>query len=85
MANSLKNLVKTGFGLGLGLYLAQIVFLIIGAAIFFPGFVMLQEKNKNSAPASEKILPFIMMTVGVIIMGGVGIGILAENLEDVFG
>jgi hypothetical protein len=85
MANSLKNLVKTGFGLGLGLYLAQIVFLIIGAAVFFPGFVMLQEKNKNGAPASEKILPFIMMTVGVIIMGGVGIGILAENLDDVFG
>jgi hypothetical protein len=85
MANSLKNLVKTGFGLGLGLYLAQIVFLIIGAAIFFPGFVMLQEKNKNGAAASEKILPFIMMTVGVIIMGGVGLGILAENIEDVFG
>ena len=84
MANTLRNLVKTGFGLGLGLYLAQLVFLVIGAAIFFPGFVMLQEKNKQNAPSSEKILPFVMMTVGVIIMGGVGIGLLADSLEDIF-
>ena len=83
MANTLRNLVKTGFGLGLGLYLAQLVFLVIGAAIFFPGFVMLQEKNKQNAPSSEKILPFVMMTVGVIIMGGVGIGLLADSLEDI--
>lgn len=84
MANTLKSLVKTGFGLGLGLYLAQIVFLVIGAAIFFPGFVMLQDKNRTNAPQSEKILPFVMMTVGVIIMGGVGLGFLVDSLDDLF-
>jgi hypothetical protein len=85
MANSLKSLVKTGFGLGIGLYLAQIVFLIIGAAVFLPGYVMLQQKNKNNAPTSEKILPFIMMAVGAVIMGGIGFSLLADSAGDIFG
>lgn len=84
MANSLKSLVKTGFGLGLGVYAAQIVFLLIGAVFFFPGYFMLQDKNKKNAPSSEKILPFFLMAIGVLIMGGIGFGFLVENAGDLF-
>ena len=84
MANSLKNLVKTGFGLGIGVYLAQIVFLLIGAAFFFPGYVMFQAKTKERASASEKILPFVLMAIGVVIMGGIGFGFLVDNAGDLF-
>lgn len=85
MANSFKNLVKTGFGLGFGLYAAQIVFLLIGAAFFFPGYLMLQDRNKRQSPASDKIVPFILMAIGVVIMGGLGFGFLLESSNDIFG
>jgi hypothetical protein len=84
MANSFKNLVKTGFGLGFGLYAAQIVFLLIGAAFFIPGYIMLQDKNKQKATISEKIVPLFLMGIGVLIMGGLGFGFLVENLGDIF-
>lgn len=84
MANSFKNLIKTGFGLGFGLYAAQIVFLLIGAAFFFPGYLMLQDKNKKQSSNSEKIFPFLLMAIGVLIMGGLGFGFLVENVGDIF-
>jgi uncharacterized protein YneF (UPF0154 family) len=84
MANSLKSLIKTGFGLGLGLYLAQIVFLLIGMAIFFPAYAMLQKKQRNNSPLSEKIFPILIMTIGVVIMGGAGFGLLMDSAGDIF-
>ena len=84
MANSFKNLLKTGFGLGFGLYAAQIVFLLIGAAFFFPGYLMLQDKNKKQSSTSEKIFPFLLMAIGVLIMGGLGFGFLVDNAGDIF-
>ncbi len=84
MANSFKNLFKTGFGLGLGVYAAQIVFLLIGMIVFFPGYLMYQEKKKDNAPDSEKIVPFVIMAVGVVLMGGAGFGYLVENSGDFF-
>ena len=84
MANSFKSLVKTGFGLGIGVYLAQIVFLLLGAALFIPGYTMLQQKNRDKSPNSEKVLPLILMALGVVIMGGVGFGLLLDNAGDLF-
>jgi hypothetical protein len=84
MANSFKSLVKTGFGLGFGLYAAQIVFLLVGAAFFFPGYLMLQAKNKEKASSSEKIVPFILMAIGILIMGGLGFGFLVEEGGSLF-
>jgi uncharacterized iron-regulated membrane protein len=84
MANSLKNLFKTGFGIGLGLYAAQVVFLLIGMVIFFPGYVMYQQKQKEGAPDSDKVIAFGMMILGVVLMGGAGFTLLVENASDFF-
>ena len=80
MANSMKNLIKTGFGLGIGIMASQIIFLIIGAALFIPGYVMY---NQNKKDKSNQTVPLVLMGIGVIIMGGFGFGIFLSYLEDI--
>jgi hypothetical protein len=79
MANSLKSLVKTGFGLGLGLYAAQVLFLLLGLAFFLPGYSMFQKATQEK---KDKVVPFALMAVGVVIMGGAGLGILIDSFND---
>lgn len=81
MANSFKSLAKTGFGLGVGLIAAQILFLILGAALFIPGYVMFTRKE-NEQNTTNKVVGVVLMAVGVIIMGGMGFGILTESIGD---
>jgi hypothetical protein len=83
MANSLKSLAKTGFGLGIGLIAAQILFLMLGAALFIPGYVMFTRKE-NEQNTTNKVIGVVLMAVGVIIMGGMGFGILTESLGELF-
>lgn len=84
MANSIKNLIKTGFGLGIGVYAAQLVFLLLGMIVFFPAYVSYKEKQKANASDSQKIMPFVFMILGVVLMGGAGFGILADSAGDFF-
>jgi hypothetical protein len=84
MANSFKNLFKAGFGIGLGLYAAQLVFLLLGMIVFFPGYLMYQQKQKENAPDSEKVFAFGLMIVGVVLMGGAGFTLLLETAGDFF-
>jgi hypothetical protein len=79
MANSLKSLMKTGFGLGLGLYAAQVLFLLLGLAFFLPGYSMFQKASQEKR---DKVVPFVLMAVGVIIMGGAGLGILLDSFNE---
>jgi hypothetical protein len=41
-------------------------------------------KNKKSPDSSNKIFSIILMAIGVIIMGGVGFGLLLDNMGDMF-
>lgn len=84
MANSFKNLIKTGFGIGLGVYAAQVVFLILGLIVFFPAYSMYQQKTREKAPTSEKVGSFVLMAIGVALMGGAGFALLAETASDLF-
>lgn len=84
MANSFKNLFKTGFGLGLGVYAAQLVFVLLGMIVFFPGYSMYKQKIRENAPDSEKIFAFVLMAIGVVLMGGAGFTLLAESGSDLF-
>lgn len=82
---SLKSLVKTGFGLGIGLMAAQILFIIIGAALFIPGFILFtKEKNKSDKNSTNQITGLVLMGVGALIMGGLGFGLFLGHLGSMF-
>lgn len=71
--------MKTGFGLGVGLIAAQILFLLLGAALFVPGYVMFNKKE-NAENQNNRVVGVVLMFLGVVIMGGMGFGILTESL-----
>lgn len=80
---TIRSLAKTGFGLGLGVMGAQIVFLLIGAALFIPGYLLVNnQKKKENGSEANRITGLVLMGLGVVIMGGVGFGFLLENLTE---
>jgi len=83
MTNSFRSLIKTGFGLSIGIMLGQILFLLVGVAFFVPGYI-LYMKNKKSPDSTNKIFSIILMAIGVIIMGGLGFSLLLNNIGDMF-
>lgn len=82
---SMRSLVKTGLGLGIGLSLANIIFILIGMLFFIPGFILFtrksSDKNKSS---SSQIGGIVLMGIGVIIMGGMGFGVLLDSVGGMF-
>ncbi len=81
--NNFKSLVKTGFGLSVGIFAAQMIFLVIGLAFFIPGFMMWNTESKKFAKDTAKQTgAIVLMALGVVLMGGVGFGILMEGLSD---
>jgi hypothetical protein len=84
MANSFKSLIKTGLGLGIGVILAQLIFICIGAAIFIPGFILFTKANKNNEKvSSQQITGVVLMILGALIMGGLGFGLALGDLGDI--
>jgi ABC-type Mn2+/Zn2+ transport system permease subunit len=82
---TLKSLMKTGFGLGLGVMAAQIVFIIIGAAFFIPGFILFTtQKNKKEKDTTQQISGIVLMGIGVLIMGGIGFSYFMDDLGSLF-
>ena len=81
--NTIMSLARTGFGLGVGLMGAQVLFMLIGALIFIPGYLLLDSARKEQPPStSKRITGLVLMGLGVLIMGGVGFGFLMENLSE---
>lgn len=80
---SIRSLAKTGFGLGLGVMAAQVLIMLIGGALFIPGYLLLSSQKKDPQPSEAKrITGLVLMGIGVLIMGGVGFGFLLENLTE---
>jgi hypothetical protein len=82
--SSMRSLIKTGFGLGLGLFLSQILFVLLGMLFFIPGFLLFRkvpsDKEKGS---SSQIGGLVLMGIGVVIMGGAGFGFFIDSLGDI--
>ena len=82
---SMRSLVKTGFGLSVGVFLANMIFIFIGMAFFIPGYILFtrasSEKNKTSG---SPITGIVLMAIGVVIMGGLGFGLLLDSAGDMF-
>ena len=75
---SLKNLVKTGFGLGVGLIGAQMIFLLLGIVFFIFGQV---ELKKARARGGSLVFPYVLMVLGVVLAGGLGFGLLMGDVD----
>ena len=81
--SNLKNLVKTGFGLSVGVFAAQMIFIMIGLAFFIPGFMMWRtESKKFQKDTARETGAIILRALGVIVMGGIGFGFLMDSLSD---
>jgi hypothetical protein len=81
--NTLQNLIKTGFGLSVGVFLAQMIFIMIGLAFFIPGYMMWNtERKKFAKDTAKETGAIILMALGVVVMGGAGLGILMNSLSD---
>jgi hypothetical protein len=77
---SIKSLVKTGFGISVGMFLAQMIFLLFGMVFFIPGYLIFSKKSDKEESGGSKIGGIVLMAIGVIIMGGAGFGTLMDSL-----
>lgn len=83
MANSFFEIVKFGFGAGLGMILINMLFISIGLAFFIPGLMMLSAERKK--PPEEKnntklYTAYALMVLGCIFGLGLGAGFLFSEL-----
>ena len=77
----MRNLVKTGFGISVGMFFAQMIFILIGMVFFIPGYMLFTQADKEKSEGS-KIGGIILMGLGVVVMGGAGFGILMDSVGD---
>ena len=85
MAAKLKNLIYEGFGVGLGMLAAFVVYILIGMVFFIPGFLMyMKEQKKQQKNTTVQGIALVLMLIGVAIMGGLGCGALLNDASDFF-
>lgn len=81
---SMRSLVKTGFGISIGMFLAQMIFILIGMAFFIPGFILFKKASDKNKEGGSQIGGIVLMGLGVVIMGGLGFGVLLDSAGDMF-
>lgn len=85
MATSIKNYMKMGFGVGAGVFFAQILFILVGMAFFIPGYILVTKAKKQGEKGStDQIAGAVLMVLGVVVMGGLGFGLVLDNIGDMF-
>lgn len=81
---SMMSLIKTGFGLSIGIALSQMIFIFIGLVFFIPGFIMYKTgSSKKDKSIGLEIGGIVLMGIGVIIMAGLGFGFLMSSIGEV--
>ena len=81
---SMKSLIKTGFGISIGMFLAQMIFILIGMAFFIPGYLLFKKSSSDKKESSSQIGGIVLMALGVAVMGGLGFGVLLDSAGDMF-
>ncbi len=81
---SMRSLIKTGFGISVGMFLAQMIFMVIGIIFFISGYMLYKNVSNDNEKKSNgfQIGGIILMGLGVIIMGGIGFTYLMEAVND---
>jgi hypothetical protein len=78
---SFKNYAKAGFGLGIGLASAQMIFLLFGIVFFILGRIELKKARANG---SSLVIPYGLMILGVVLSAGLGFGLLMNDVNTNF-
>ena len=80
----MRNLIKTGFGISVGMFLAQMIFMVIGIVFFISGYMLYKNVSNDNEKKSNgfQIGGIILMGLGVVIMGGIGFTYLMEAVND---
>lgn len=79
--SSWTNFVKFGFGIGFGVHLSSIIFLLIGGALFILGiFLLSNERKKKEKNNSLFITAYVLMFLGMVLGLGMGASFLFSNL-----
>jgi hypothetical protein len=81
MAAGVGNYIKTGFGLGIGLIGAQMIFILLGVVFFILGQV---ELRKARASGGSLVFPYILIIMGVVFGLGLGFGQLMGDIDTNF-
>jgi hypothetical protein len=80
---SMKSLIKTGFGVGIGIALSQMIFIAIGLVFFVPGYIMFSKSSSDKKKSSGlQITGIVLMGIGLVIMGGFGFGLFMDSVGD---
>lgn len=82
--NSMRSLIKTGFGISIGVFLAQMIFILIGMAFFIPGYIMFKKASDKNKETGSQLGGVVLMGLGVVIMSGLGFGVLLDSAGDMF-
>ena len=81
---SMRSLIKTGFGISIGMFFAQMIFILIGMAFFIPGYIMFKKASDKNKESGSQLGGVVLMGLGVVIMGGMGFGVLLDSAGDMF-
>ena len=81
---SMRSLIKTGFGISIGVFLAQMIFILIGMAFFIPGYIMFKKASDKNKETGSQLGGVVLMGLGVVIMSGLGFGVLLDSAGDMF-
>ncbi len=80
---SMKNYFKMGFGVGAGVFVVQILFVLLGLALAIPGYILIKRgrPEKTITSDTEYYGGMVLLILGVVLMGGIGFGTILENLD----
>jgi hypothetical protein len=79
---TLKTMIKQGFSLGIGFLSAHMIFIFAGILFFIPGYLLfVSQENKTDPTVSKQISGLILMLLGVVLAGGIGFGLLADDFS----
>ena len=76
--------MKTGFGLSVGVFLAHMIFILIGMLFFIPGYILYTQSSDKKKSSASHVGGIVLMGLGVVIMGGIGFGLLLDSAGDMF-
>lgn len=82
---NIRENINTGFGIGLGFGLSNMIFIVLGIMFFLPGFFMLKAEKKKDQKDQNKskiYLAFGLMFIGCILGIGMGFGFILSEMGD---